>query len=379
MSKNRLSMYVICCHVDKAMDEGDLKSKYNIPIQAGVALTDKRICDINDYDDFPESISDRNKRYSEMTAMYWIGKHIDSEYIGISHYRRRFLLSDELLEDYINKGFDIITTEDYPLPQSIKACYIDEHYAKDWDLFMEILKEQSPEDVSLAEEVYSREYIHPCNMNIFKADIYKEYCEYVFPILDTFYSRSPLKKDIYQRRDVGFIGERLSSLFVEKIIREGKKVFKAPFKDLRTKGWSPEDECDLSNHNLVYEKCRRFYDMDDISKCRLMVAATLDKGGIYNPKLRTLLYLFRAAMKEQNEYDKTLFEYLPDEYKKDLDTLVSMFEGVINLVKILSQGITSEGVKIFRDFMGTTGFTKEVFEMACEMTGKDKDIYNQVS
>ena len=171
MSKNRLSMYVICCHVDKAMDEGDLKSKYNIPIQAGAALTDKRICDINDYDDFPESISDRNKRYSEMTAMYWIGKHIDSEYIGISHYRRRFLLSDELLEDYINKGFDIITTEDYPLPQSIKACYIDEHYAKDWDLFMVILKEQSPEDVSLAEEVYSREYIHPCNMNIFKADI----------------------------------------------------------------------------------------------------------------------------------------------------------------------------------------------------------------
>ena len=116
----RLKMYVVCCHVDKPMEEGDLKSVYNVPIQAGAALTDKRICKLNDYDDFPESISDRNKRYSEMTAMYRIGALNDSEYVGITHYRRRFLLSDKQLEEYMDKGFDIITTKSYPLPGD---CY----------------------------------------------------------------------------------------------------------------------------------------------------------------------------------------------------------------------------------------------------------------
>ena len=112
MSKetNRLAMYIICCHVDKPMEEGDLKSKYNIPLQAGAALTDKRICDLNDYDGFDDSISDRNKRYSEMTAMYWIGKHINTEYVGVGHYRRRFLLSDSELDKYMDKGFDIISS-----------------------------------------------------------------------------------------------------------------------------------------------------------------------------------------------------------------------------------------------------------------------------
>ena len=197
--------------------------------------------------------------------------------------------------------------------------------------------------------------------------------------MDEFYRRSPWKKDIYQRRDVGFIGERISSLFIEKKKLEGAKVYEAPFRDLKTKKWSPEEECDLTNFNLVYESCKKFYEADDITKCRLMVAATLDRGGIYDPKISNLLYLFRAAIKEQKLYEKTMFEYLPNEYKKDLDTLVSMFEGVINLVKILSQGITSEGKKIFGDFMGVTGFTKEVFEMACEMTGVDKELYNQVN
>ena len=378
INNNKLAMYIVCCHVDKPMEEGDLKSKYNVPIQAGAALTDKRICDINDYDAFPESISYRNKRYSEMTAMYWIGKHINTEYVGVAHYRRRFLLSDLELDDYMDKGFDIITTNKYHLPEIITENYKAAYYAKDWDLFMSILGKYSPNDISLAKEVYSRDYIHPCNMNIFRADVYKEYFDYVFPILDEFYHNSPLKKDIYQRRDVGFIGERLSSLFVEKKIKEGAKVIEAPFRDLRSKTWNPENECDLSDYDAVYEVCKKYYLADDITKCRLMVAETLKKGGINNPKIRLLLYLFRAGVAEQKEYDKTLFEYLPDDYKKDLDTIVSVFEGMMNLVKILSISINDESRRLFNEFMKTTGFTEIVFKMASEIMGIDTGLYNIV-
>ena len=43
------------------------------PIQAGASLTDVRIADIRDNQG--ENISERNVNYSELSAMYWVGKH----------------------------------------------------------------------------------------------------------------------------------------------------------------------------------------------------------------------------------------------------------------------------------------------------------------
>ena len=375
----KLKMYVVCCHVDKPMEEGDLKSVYNVPIQAGAALTDKRICELNDHDGFPESISDRNKRYSEMTAMYRIGKLNDSEYVGITHYRRRFLLSDKQLEEYMDKGFDIITTKSYPLPEIVTENYRVSYYGADWDLFMDILTRLHPEDINLANEVYAKNHIHPCNMNIFRTEVYREYCDYVFPVLDEFYKKSPWKKDVYQRRDVGFIGERLSSLFVEKKLREGCRVYEAPFRDLRSKSWSPEDECRLDDYDAVYKACQKYYLADDITKCRQFITESVKKGGIKDDRIRKLLYLFKAGVREQKIYKETFYEYLPDVWKKDLDTLLAAFDGVGNLVKILSAGITPEAKGMYDEFMGATGFSEVVFKTQCEMNGINEALFEKVN
>ena len=78
----KLIRYVVFSHVDKPTKVEIPKSKYEVSIQAGAALTDKRICEFNDHDGFTDSISDRNGRYSECTAIFWIGKHVESEYVG---------------------------------------------------------------------------------------------------------------------------------------------------------------------------------------------------------------------------------------------------------------------------------------------------------
>ena len=80
-NSNQLSLFVVSCHVDKELNEELNPSKYEIPIQAGAALTDIKTAKLNDYDDFPESISDRNHRYSELSAIYYICLRVKSSQV----------------------------------------------------------------------------------------------------------------------------------------------------------------------------------------------------------------------------------------------------------------------------------------------------------
>lgn len=366
MTDSRLAMFVICCHVDKPLEEEMPESIYHVPIQAGAALTDKRVCDINDYDGEEDSISERNQRYSEMTAMYWIGKNIETDYVGISHYRRRFLLSDKQLEECLNQGFDIITMAKYKLPENVTDNYAVSYYKYDWDLFLEILQKKNPEYMDKAREVFSWDTIHPCNMNIFRREIYEEYCDFVFPILDEFYQRSAWKTDTYQRRDVGFIGERLSTLFIEKKKDEGLCVIEAPFTDLRSKGWSPEEECDLGDFDAVYEACRKYYACDNITRCRNLVAGAMKKGGLKDQRIRELASLFHAAIEEQRTLPETMYEYLPSQWKCDLDTLRKAYMGIGTVVNLLHQNKTEEAISIYREFLSSTGFSEIVVKSHCK-------------
>ena len=385
MPDPRLIMYIVTCHVDKPLGEQMPDSIYYVPIQAGAALTDKRVCDINDYDGFEdESISDRNQRYSEMTAMHWAGNHIETPYVGIMHYRRRFLLDDNQLKDYLDKGFDIITTEDYPLENTVNDNYRLTYYGYDWDILWEILERDYPEYVPVAKEQFELDTIHPCNLNIFKSSVYEEYCNFVFPILDELYERCSWKKDTYQRRDIGFIGERLSSLFVEKKRAEGAAVYESAFRDLRSKDWTPADECDLSDFNAVYNACEKYYALNNISRCRNLVAAALVRGAIEDERIRDTAFMFKAALSEQRYLSETIFEYLPDAWKKDIATLRSMYSALCGIIKSAVSGST-EAFSTIKEFRKMTGisdiYMTKVWESLklCEADIEMIEKYNETS
>lgn len=367
--QSKLSMYVICCHVDKMLQDEIPNSKFDVLIQAGAALTDMRICELNDMIGLEDNISDRNQRYSEMTAMYWIGNNIQSDYIGITHYRRRFLLSDEELEHYMEEGFDILATVFGPSEGAVDDNYCHAYYGYDWKLYMDILAEFAPEDKEFALELYSRPYIHPCNMGIFSAKMYKEYCEWAFPMLDAFYKRSAVKTDTYQRRDVGFIGERMTSLFIEKKKRQGAVVHEVPHKEFRSNNWTPEQECDLSDYDEVYQRCALYFDKNDITKCRRLVAGALNHGGQKDARIQKLTILFKIALEEQKVLPETLFDYLPLQWRSNLETVLATIDGFSTIVTLMYVNQTPEVVTMFDEFITRTGFSDVAIDTICKIKG----------
>ena len=357
MSNERLKLYIVSCHVDKPLTQEPPKSKYDVTIQAGAALTDMRVCELNDLDDCPGSVSDRNSRYSEASAMYWIGRHIDSDYVGIVHYRRRLDLTDEQYDKYMDEGVDIITTHLIDLGQSIENDYREVLYSADWDLFMDILKERDQGEFEFYKKCLSSNLIHACNINVFRAELYREFSEWAFPILDEFWKRSPEKTDTYQHRDVGFIAERLSHLFVMRMIRDGKKVVEAPLKDLRSDDWDCKKECNYDDLNEVFETCDRLYKAHQITKCCNVVGESVRRGGNSDPKIAGLSEVMVAGIVERRELPKTMHEYLPEQFRSDLNTLLYIWDALKKALQTYMSLKNEESSKLLEDILALTHFS----------------------
>ena len=354
---NRLKLYIVCSHVDKLMEQDYPKSVYEYQIQAGAALTDKRICELNDHDGFPESISDRNSRYSEVTAMWWIGKHLDTPYVGIEHYRRRLALTDEDIAKYMDKDIDIITTLPIQMSWSVEDNCRNEFWSADWDLFMSIIEEMAPLDLEFARECFAGNMIYCYNINIFKSELYRDFCEWAFPMLDAFYRRSPEKTDVMQHRDVGYIAERLSHLFVMKMKKMGKRVAEAGVIRLQSSDWQPEKECDLADPGEVWKACDRLYRQNRIRECNMMLAEALKRSGSEDERLRVLSDILSIAVLERRELPLTMHEYLPQELRQDLNTLTAVYDGFRKIVLLWHERDDDETAKLLSDYMKLTHFS----------------------
>ena len=201
-------------------------------------------------DDAGDNISSLNAQYCELTAQYWAWKNLDADYIGFCHYRRYFDFScirheenawGEIIDDYIDsnsqlryglddetirstvKDFDVVTTEfkdmnDFPG----KAKSPGEQWSKsthlhDQDLLdtLALLSIRHPDY-----EADIESYIHGsrscfCNMFIMKHDMFHDYCNWVFPILEQFIVTHDFSEyDTEAIRTPGHLAERLLNIYL---------------------------------------------------------------------------------------------------------------------------------------------------------------------
>ncbi|WP_294155240.1 DUF4422 domain-containing protein [uncultured Clostridium sp.] len=185
---------------------------YIVPIQVGKALNEMKIEDVSD--NTGDNISLKNKTYCELTALYWMWKNDKSKYIGLYHYRRMLDIKKRDILNRLDSDY-IILPKKRKFKMSVKDQYIREHSLKDWNVLIDILKEYYPEYYESSKIIFNNNELYRFNMFIMKKDLFDDYCEWLFPLLLRVEGNiKNTEKDNYQIRYIGFMAERLFTLYV---------------------------------------------------------------------------------------------------------------------------------------------------------------------
>lgn len=183
-------------------------------------------------DNIGDHISDKNLNFCELTSMYWLWKNDDSNYKGISHYRRHFSdnkksflfstgkFSDVLREETLVK---LLETSDIVLPkkrnyyvETIESHYNHTHYEIDLKITRDIINEICPEYLQSYDEILSRKSAHMFNMFIMKDEYYNSYCEWLFEILFELENRLDITEySPFHQRVFGRVSEILLDVWIE--------------------------------------------------------------------------------------------------------------------------------------------------------------------
>ena len=189
------------------------------PIQVGAALCEERVANLLDCDG--ENISEKNRKYSELTALYWIWKNRlrhssanpEHEYYGLIHYRRMLELSEDDVLRLVDNEVDVVLP--YPMPYEPNIEVHHERYLKeeDWNGVLKAVEELQPDYVKVCQEILSQQYLYNYNILVARKEVLEKYCNWLFPILERVEVLSVPKEKDRKDRYIGYIGETLTTLY----------------------------------------------------------------------------------------------------------------------------------------------------------------------
>lgn len=227
VSTPTLYVYQAKFYKDRPLKNTYESAEWLIPIQVGATLTDERVAGV--CDDQGENISEKNVNYCELTALYWMWKNklicddktasdadapVPSEdYYGLFHYRRILDISGDDLKRIAENDIDIVAS--YP---TFHEPDIKEHHARyikesDWEAMLAALEEIHPEYRAAYEDIFSQEYMYNYNMMAAKKSVLRDYCEWLFPVLERTEELSTPKGWERKDRYIGYLGENLMTLY----------------------------------------------------------------------------------------------------------------------------------------------------------------------
>lgn len=204
-------------------------------------------------DDTGESISEKNKYYSELTGIYWVWKNTKQDITGTCHYRRYFTLKNEPFDLTIKRmiyfflglhkkrhgliytnnidrfgkrilneaevtsvfqNYDAILPIQRKLKYSVKEHYRRYHNINDLKIIEEIIESIHPEYLPSFHTTLNSKQLYANNMFILKEQHFEKLMNWLFSVLFEYEKRINLENYTgYQQRIFGFIGERLLTVW----------------------------------------------------------------------------------------------------------------------------------------------------------------------
>ena len=216
-AKPFIRLYMAKSHFDTPLKNIYRSPEYVYPLQVGSALTAQKLSTIRD--NTGSSISERNGNYCELTGLYWIWKnklsgniHHD-QYFGLEQYRRIFDFTEEDLCKLVDNEVDAILP--FPLPYEPSMEEHHKRYLKneDWNTAINALIHVHPEYEKDLKEIFSQPYMYNYNMILAKGSVLRDYCEWLFPVLDEIGKTSVPGLNNRKDRYLGYIGETFETIY----------------------------------------------------------------------------------------------------------------------------------------------------------------------
>lgn len=222
MGKERENIKImVAMHKSYRKPQGEMY----LPVQVGKFLS-KQDLQIQGDDD-GENISEKNRNYCELTALYWAWKNLDADYIGLVHYRRYFSLhrKKDKWESVLNEKDVTQILKDVPVILPRKRNYIIEtnesqylhaHHREGWEAMYRTIAADYPKYLPSLNRMRKSRSGHRFNMFIMRRDCFMAYCEWLFDIL--FQVEQEIDISGYsesEARVFGYLSERMLDVWIE--------------------------------------------------------------------------------------------------------------------------------------------------------------------
>ena len=197
-------------------------------------------------DDEGENISAKNPNYCELTGLYWAWKNLQSDWLGLAHYRRHFsafastdpkrrVASGEFLLHMLDRCPVILPTERNYFVETNRTQYVHAHNAQDLDTVRTVIAERSPYVLSSYDESMRRTHGHRFNMFVMRRDLADAWCDWLFGVLFELEARLDISG--YSPNDArvfGFVSERLLDPWIQ---ANGIPYVSLPVANLESQHW----------------------------------------------------------------------------------------------------------------------------------------------
>ena len=220
-NKPFIRIFMAKSHKDRPLKNMASLQDYVYPLQVGMANADIKIADLTD--DKGENISEKNCNYSELSGLYWIWKNKlcaegtpdgnEGQYYGLAQYRRMLVFSEDDLLRLPDNDVDAVLP--YPMPYEPNINAHHKRYLKDvdWNALLTALKELQPKYADAFPSILEQQYLYNYNVILAKKSVLREYCEWLFPILERTEELSVPKGCDRADRYIGYMGETLETLY----------------------------------------------------------------------------------------------------------------------------------------------------------------------